>query len=530
MLQLNEDMTVSKKPGVWDFTDDEFSLFARFIERHSGLVFDDYKKDSLRISLTTRISLTRLQTFDDYYRLLNDPLRGPQEFRQLLSLITINETSFFRNPEQYAVLKKHVLPSIIGRKSQEDAGDRTIRIWSAGCSTGEEPYSLAMVILESGYIEKGWNFKILATDVSEQALESARKGLYRRRALVNMTQRQVDTFLVRRGEEFQVSDEVMKLVDFDYFNLIRIPFPLQQVKGMDIIFCKNVTIYFKMESTKRVIQSFYETLADCGYLFIGHSETLWGLSDKFGTVEKEGAFFYMKGSEKDGCLLPRSRSKPSDRREKEPERQLSSSGSSYEYPWQRRTSSQPARPHEDQPKLHPPTEPTKSQESSLEQCESLYKAGRYGDALKHLEQLVLDEPRNVRAHMLIAYICANQEDYGKAKIACHEVINIDPENASAYLLLGTIYGKFDQYDKALTTLKKAVYNDPLLAEAYLQMATIHKQLGQWDKAILTYENAVQCLEKYGGGLAEDPDREVSYKILLDLCRGNIELLKSKKSI
>ena len=527
MLKLNEDMVVPKKQGTWDFSDDEFSLFAEFIEQHSGLVFDDYKKDSLRISLTTRISLTRLQTFEDYYRLLNDPMRGPQEFRQLLSLITINETSFFRNPEQYSVLKKYVLPSIAGRKLHEEGGEKTIRIWSAGCSTGEEPYSLAMVLLESGYIEQGLNVKILATDVSEQALESARKGLYRRRALVNMTQGQIDNFLVRQGEEYQVSEEVMNLVEFDYFNLIRIPFPLQRVKGMDIIFCKNVTIYFKMESTKRVIQSFYEALDDCGYLFIGHSETLWGLSDKFGTIEKEGAFFYLKGTEKDGCLLPRKWSKPSDRRERKPEeRQPSTSKASTDYPWQRTA---PSEPSQSNPKSGPAAEAKQATSISIEQCENFYKAGQYGEALGALGQLMENEPRNVRAHMLIAYISANQEDYSKAKTACYDAIDIDPGQANAYLLLGTIYGKFDQYDKALTNLKKAVYNDPLLAEAYLQMATIHKQLGQSEKAILAYENAIHCLEKHAVGLAEDPDREVSHKILLDLCRGNIELLRSKKS-
>lgn len=536
MFELNERVTVEKKQGVWDLSENDFSLFARFIEEHSGLVFEDYKKDSLRISLTTRVSLTRLQSYEDYYRLLTDPLQGPEEFRKLLSLITINETSFFRNPEQYAVLKKYILPAIIARKTRLNAGDKTLRIWSAGCSTGEEPYSLAIVILESGLLEMGWDVKIMATDVSEQALESARKGSYKRRSLLNMTQGQIGCFFTQNEERFVINDEVRKLVHFDYFNLIRIPFPLHQVRGMDIIFCKNVTIYFKMESTKRVISNFYEALADCGYLFVGHAETLWGISDRYQTVEKEGAFFYMKGTEQGGCLLPRTPHPVTDPRVKKPERRkLSDEHSSIrlpgektgEYPWQRKT---PSPSHSSAEKhITSPAQKsgTRAEEDPFARCESLCRAGRHGEALKSLDQLVRDDPQHVKARMLTAYISVDREDYSRAKTECLEVIDIDPEHAGAYLLLGMIYGTYEQYDKALTTLKKAVYNNPQLVEAYLQMALIHKELKQWDKAILAYENAARCLKGRVNSVVEGPGQRLCHRLMLDLCEGNIELLKTK---
>lgn len=536
MLQLGERVTVEKKQGVWDLSENDFSLFARFIEEHSGLVFEDYKKDSLRISLTTRVSLTRLQSYEDYYRLLTDSLQGPEEFRKLLSLITINETSFFRNPEQYAILKKYILPAIIARKTRMNSPDKTIRIWSAGCSTGEEPYSLAMLMLESGYLGKGWGVKIMATDVSEQALEAARKGVYKRRSLLNMTHGQIGHFFTQDGDHFAIRDEVKDLVHFDYFNLIRIPFPLHLVQGMDIILCKNVTIYFKMESTKRVINNFYEALADCGYLFIGHAETLWGISDRYQTVEKEGAFFYMKGTDKEGCLLPRTLRTITDPKNKKPERRRSSdehSGTPLpgektgEYPWQRKDSVSSRSLPEKQATPAIPGTMNRNAEDPFSRCESLYRAGRHGEAMESLDQLVRADPRHARARMLTAYISADLEDYGRAKTECIEVLEIDPEHAGAYLLLGMIYGTYEEYDKALATLKKAVYNNPQLVEAYLQMALIHKELKQWDKAILAYENAARCLKGRVNSVVEGPGQELCHRLMLDLCEGNIELLKTK---
>lgn len=491
------------KEGVWDLGDDEFALFAGLIEKSSGLYFDESKKDSLRISLTTRISLTRHKSFIDYYEFLKDPLRGAEEFKKLLSLITINETYFFRNPEQYAILRRHILPAIIRQKTQARGTPPTLRIWSAGCSTGEEPYTLAIVLKEMEDLFQGWTVEILATDVSEKALETAKNGIYGRRSLQNMTQSRIDRYFVRDGERYTIIDDIKKIVRFAYFNLIHIPYPLYQMQGKDIIFCKNVTIYFKIESTKRVINNFCDSLNSGGYLFIGHSETLWGVSDRFETVVIDGVFCYQKG----GC-----------------ERATTTPGHGSA---QKKISAHPDKPHlSPMPKV---STPQPSEDLYIE-CERLYYDGRYAEAETRLVTILNETPEHLKARLLMAYLHANQEDHAGAEKECLEIVRIDttaPVAAEAYLLLGTVYGKLQRQDEALNALKKALYVNPALVEAYIQLAGIYKNMGQWSHALLAFENAVKYMEGAGGSVVHGPERQVSQKILLDLCRGNIEILKTR---
>ncbi|MBN2404543.1 MAG: protein-glutamate O-methyltransferase CheR, partial [Coriobacteriia bacterium] len=271
-----------------DLTLEEFARFRDFIHQQSGIFLEESKLDSLRISLVTRATRLDFSTFDAYYALL---VRDHKEFNELMNLVTINETSFFRFPQQFDALKNRVLPEIMSAKPENN---KNFRVWSAGCSTGEEPYSVAMTLLDAGIDGLGWKSQVLGTDVSTRALAVGQKGVYGKRAMINVPKETVARHFETVPDGHRVSERARKLVDFGYHNLIKEPYPLSLMGNWDVIFCRNVTIYFRLDSTRRVVSNYYNSLNEGGYLFIGHSETLTSISDQFEPVEVGGVFLYRK--------------------------------------------------------------------------------------------------------------------------------------------------------------------------------------------------------------------------------------------
>jgi chemotaxis protein methyltransferase CheR len=257
-----------------------------YIHRIRDLVFDvsgiyhpETKFYYLRDRCARRMHALGLRAMADYHDLL---IRGEDrepEMRELLNEITVGETCFFRNQPQLEALVQKVLPPLVAAKSR--LGFTRLRVWSAGCSTGEEPYTLAMTLLEeSQRLLKGWSFEVVATDINERSLARAREGLYGDYALRNVPLYYRQKFLRPEGQMFRVKDEVRSIVHFGRLNLrddSRVVF----MKGLDVIFCCNVLIYFGAQAKRRVIQHFYSNLLPGGCLFLGHAESLFGLSDEF---------------------------------------------------------------------------------------------------------------------------------------------------------------------------------------------------------------------------------------------------------
>jgi len=220
------------------------------------------------------------------------------EMHLLLNEITIGETCFFRNMPQLDAMQKLILPMIVSNK--ERLPIRTIRIWSAGCSTGEEPYTLAMLLMEQTLgLLKGWSFEVIATDLNDRSLDRAQKAIYGEYAVRNMPGYFRSKYGTAVGDEWQVNDLVRSKVSFSRINLLddsRMAF----MKGIDIIFCCNVLIYFDNASKRRVIQHFYNNLLTNSYLFLGHSESLFGVNDEFRLVHLPGATAYLKTGQRTG--------------------------------------------------------------------------------------------------------------------------------------------------------------------------------------------------------------------------------------
>ena len=239
-----------------------------------------------------RMKALGVPTLRDYYGCLTVNPMHQAEMVSLLNEITIGETCFFRNRPQLDAITKIVLPKIIEAKPR--LGQPRLRIWSAGCSTGEEPFTLSMVLIEESQGQlKGWTIEILATDLNERSIAYAKAGCYGDHSTRNLEINFRNKYFCINGDQLEVKPEVKASVTFSRLNLLDDSRPLF-AQGVDLILCCNVLIYFDAASKRRAIQHFYRTLLPHGYLFLGHSESLYGISDDFQLVHMPSATAYVK--------------------------------------------------------------------------------------------------------------------------------------------------------------------------------------------------------------------------------------------
>lgn len=258
------------------FTDKDFRLIQNLVGRHTGISLSDAKRDLVYSRLARRLRALGMVHFKDYIHVLDD--ENEDELIQFTNAITTNLTSFFRENHHFEHLAKTALPEIMKRNAQS----RRIRIWSAGCSTGEEPYSLAMTIRETVPATQGWDVKILATDLDSNVLERAQNGLYAEERVNGISKSRLRKYFMKgRGENSEnvrVSPSLQELITFKQLNLMH-EWP---IKGpFDIIFCRNVVIYFDKPTQKILFERYANILHPEGYLYVGHSESLYRVTKKF---------------------------------------------------------------------------------------------------------------------------------------------------------------------------------------------------------------------------------------------------------
>ncbi|MDQ1701936.1 MAG: chemotaxis protein methyltransferase CheR [Frankiaceae bacterium] len=273
-----------------DMTPDEFDRLRRHLHEAAGLVFDPTRRDSLAYAIGERLPLTECPDVSSYLDLVVSPA-GATERQALLDEVTIPETYFFRNPPQIRALRNHVLPALV--KQATASGSKRIVVWSAGCSTGDEPYTIAMLLREVLPVMDGWDVRIIATDLSVRALAAARRGRYGRRSLQLAEPERVSRFFDESDGDYVVKDDVRRLVEFRHHNLVTDAAPFLPGE-VDLVLCRNVTIYFDRETTRELMSRFHRVLVDTGYLFLGHAETLWRVTDAFRLVSIGDSFVYQR--------------------------------------------------------------------------------------------------------------------------------------------------------------------------------------------------------------------------------------------
>lgn len=271
---MNEESV--RRTNVESMSDESFYRFSEFIEAELGIKMPLAKKTMLQARLQKRLWKLDIESFDEYYNYVFSPEGRELELQQMIDVVTTNKTDFFREPNHFEYLVERVLPEIISRHG----ADRQYMFWCAGCSSGEEPYSLAMVLHDFSLQHPGFHFLILATDVSSRVLEKARLGIYEEENAdpipVEFRKRYLLKSKEREKSMVRISPEIRAFVRFRSVNLVRGEFGFRET--MDIIFCRNVIIYFNRDIQEQVINRLYQHLSPGGYLFTGHSETLNGLS------------------------------------------------------------------------------------------------------------------------------------------------------------------------------------------------------------------------------------------------------------
>ncbi|MCR4939484.1 MAG: protein-glutamate O-methyltransferase CheR [Treponemataceae bacterium] len=264
-------------------TDADFDLFRKVIYDESGITFSTTNRSILDSRLKERLREKKMTDIHEYYKLISS---NKEEMKTLLDSVTTNLTRFFRNQPHFDALEKYVIPHVLERKKSR--GDNIIKIWSAGCSTGEEPYTIAMILKK--ILPPPYTFEIVASDLSLKSLMVGKQGFYDNSKITGIPPEYLDKYMIKRDNGYQVCDDIMKRIRFDYHNLKYDA----GLRNLDIIFCRNVLIYFDEPAQLATINHFYDSLASQAYLFIGHSESLFGMKTKFEFLKTDWACLYQK--------------------------------------------------------------------------------------------------------------------------------------------------------------------------------------------------------------------------------------------
>ncbi|MBI2683695.1 MAG: methyltransferase domain-containing protein [Acidobacteriales bacterium] len=294
-------------PGVnLQITEPEQKLLQTLIYQECGMYFDERRVHFLQDRLQRRLKATGLDSFYSYYRLLTSR-EGKAELNALLENLTVNETSFFRNKPQLELFQKTTLEEILHRKQARR--DFSLRMWSAGCSTGQEPYTMAMMAADAlayynlrnplpievasatkPLIPPPWKVEILASDINYSVLRAAQEAVYPEHHMEPVDYASRLRYFDKVGDRYAIKKGLKDMVHFDFHNLKTEFLPQRN----DVIFCRNVMIYFDEAEQKRLIDKFYRCLNPEGYLFVGHAESLFGLTDKFRMIHQNNGTCYQR--------------------------------------------------------------------------------------------------------------------------------------------------------------------------------------------------------------------------------------------
>jgi chemotaxis protein methyltransferase CheR len=266
-------------------TEQELDEISTLIEQRSAILFDSSRERFFSTRVREHLDEKGLGNGTELLRLV----RGSStEYEALLERLLTQETSFFRYPAVYDALEKKILPEVQERKFWESP--RALRIWSAGCSTGEEPYSIAVSLCQSLKFAEAWEIEILATDISRRALRYAERGVYSKRSLQDVSLGQVETYFTAVKHGFQVKPRIRRMISFAQMNLVESVY----VGKLDCIFCMNVLMYFSDERRITILRRFYDALEPGGYFLLGHSETLSNVPMKFESIVLGDCRIYRK--------------------------------------------------------------------------------------------------------------------------------------------------------------------------------------------------------------------------------------------
>ncbi|PLX80994.1 MAG: histidine kinase [Desulfuromonas sp.] len=454
---------------------------------HSGLHFSPRNLRLLERGLQRRMQALLINDYREYFTYLEKYHEARDELNKLVGMLTVGETSFFRYRAHKEALATHVLPELI----RERQAEKRLRIWSAGCSTGEEPYSLAMLMLEKFPGLLDWDIKILATDINKRSLRRAREGVYRPHALRYLRDDYRQRYFRQFEQHYLVKPLVRQWVEFDYLNLQSNTYPAEGngTANLDLILCRNVMIYFNLETMRSIIARFRQCLKPDGYLFLGHSETLQNVSEEFQRHQCHGAYFYRPKVDKPVEQSPA-------------------------------PSPPPAKPVVAEVPVEP--EPSFDFNETLARALQAFDGEDFPESERLFKEILAERQDSVLAMVGLGMICVNRGEFDSARSWCARAIGCDDLCPDAYLLRGVILDAEEQLERAVVEFQKVLWLDSGFVVAHYLLSKVHLRLGKDDQARRSLRNALIQLEKSDEENTIPWSGGISRSVFMEICRRDME--------
>jgi chemotaxis protein methyltransferase CheR len=460
------------------FCGDAIARINARIEARCGLDFGDARRPLLDSSLRARMQQLEIPAPEGYLARLCSA-EGDQELATLINGLTITETQFFRDPAQFRLLRRHILPALMAQRGAE--GQPRLRVCSAGCASGEEPYSVALTWqeMEAARTHPDCILEIVGIDVNTDMLDAARARLYSARSVRNVDQDGLSRYFTPVGRDFQLDAAVGAQVRFEHGSLI--DDGSLGAGRYDLILCKNVSIYFRPDMTRRLVRQLHRALNPGGYLLLGHSESLWQMEEGLVLVEHDGVFCYQKPLEGEAA--------------------------------------RPAAP--------PRAEQTASPEAparQYERCLEAIRSGDWGRARRDVEALIGSDDTFIPAHLLLAGVDIHLGRYPEARARAEHVLRLNTLEPRAHLLLGMIAARAGHRREAIDRLRRALDLDDSLALAYFWLGNLYCEEGETERAAVEYTRAVARHEQRQLNFTEEFAADLRPAQIVDYCRTSLQRL------
>ncbi len=503
----------------------QFEVIRKMLGTYSGIHFDQVSERQLSMAVNQRQQATGLSTGGYVAHIA--ATAGRRELHLLVEQLLNHETIFFRNLPHMQALRDVVLPQLHRTRPRTEP----LRLWSAGCSTGEEAYSLAITCCEALGYPLPRPITIWATDLSEAALAKAQQGSYRGRTLSNVAPPILTRYFERRDDQWVVRKHIRDLIRFEQLNLLH-PFP-QAAIGCDIIFCQNVTIYFDLPTFRNLVDRFYTALPERGLLFLGFSETLWNVYERFRLQEINGAFIYKKVEQElappppaparaGGAVAPRTMRTADGSKPTRPAPTAASALPNTAQAQQDKT--QPRWRHKKRT-TDPVLQPSGEDTDVVQRGSEMLNLGRADEALAMLYQVPLNGPHAPEVLALIARAHANRGAFDLAVAEAHRALDLDSLTTEAYFLLGVVYAQQGQWHIASQQFERARYLDPDSALISFHLAEVYRQQDRLDMALREYRNSLRKLATCPPDALLDG---VAVGWIRETCERHIALLAGKR--
>jgi chemotaxis protein methyltransferase CheR len=400
-----------------------------------------------------------------------------------------------------------------------DSRDKCIRTWSAGCSRGDEAYSIAIAIMEVLPSYREWRISIFGTDINRNGLACAKEAIYGEKDIGHLPKEYLDKYFEIRGSTYLLHSDVRELVQVEYHNLVKDPYIHEGMQNIDLVFCRNVTIYFDYQTTRRVIDNFYNCLAPGGYLFLGHAETLWQISNKFERIEFPQTFIYKRGL----GLVPEDEMRPFVALPEIPIEDLTSTkeaGAEKRF-FLQELRSEPQRQSESPRQIEKPCAVREKAESAYQEAPFRSKEIEDQASLSSPDHGIAPDRNQMLTDLGKATILANEAKYKEAADVLARVIEEDNLSVEAYYLLGVLSCKSGDLKEAETQFRRVIYVDPDSVLAYFNLGNIYLYQRRFSRAAREFRNAARLLGKRPKDEQIRFCEDFTVEFLLRVCRKNL---------